>query len=172
MSDVELVIKIPEEVRNRLSFGVTYSQDIQTICEAIGNSTPLPKGHGRIGDLDKIKKEMQDYHDDCAKTSEYTRLGFETAIAVVEDAQPIIEADKDSEGKQMRDIHCPKDIGLENTFINEDCQKEQFYNNCYHCWTTALAKGKVQHWVMPVQNDRRNKDECEADKEGAEKADR
>ena len=41
---------------------------------------------------------MQDYHDDCAKTSEYTRLGFETAIAVVEDAQTIIEAE--SEGKK------------------------------------------------------------------------
>ena len=45
------------------------------------NGTPLSKGHGRLGDLDKIIKEMQNYHDDCAKTSEYTRLGFETAIA-------------------------------------------------------------------------------------------
>lgn len=36
---------------------------------------------------------MQNYHDDCAKTSEYTRLGFETAIAAVEDANTIIEAD-------------------------------------------------------------------------------
>ena len=42
---------------------------------------------------------MQNYHDDCAKTSEYTRLGFETAIAVVEDAPTIIKADKEeSEG--------------------------------------------------------------------------
>ena len=63
---------------------------------AILNGTPLPKGHGRLGDLDKIKKEMQYYHDDCAETSEYTRLGFETAIAVVEDAPTIIEADKEN----------------------------------------------------------------------------
>lgn len=42
----------------------------------------------------------------------------------------------------MRDIHCPKDIGFENTFSGEDCEKEQHYNNCYHCWSTALAKGK------------------------------
>ena len=41
----------------------------------------------------------------------------------------------------MRDIHCPKDIGFENTFSGEDCEKEQHYNNCYHCWSTALAKG-------------------------------
>lgn len=52
----------------------------------------------------------------------------------------------------MRDIHCPKDIGFENTFGGEDCEKEQHYNNCYHCWSTALTKGKA-HWVMPVQDD-------------------
>ena len=40
----------------------------------------------------------------------------------------------------MRDIHCPKDIGFENTFSGEDCEKEQYYNNCYHCWSTAKVK--------------------------------
>lgn len=84
MADVELVIKIPEE---------DYKRGI-VMASAIRNGTPLPKGHGRLGDLDKIKKEMQNYHDDCAKTSEYTRLGFETAIAVVEDADTIIESEE------------------------------------------------------------------------------
>ena len=74
-------------------------ENLSEYGELILNGTPLPKGHGRLGDLDKIKKEMQNYHDDCAKTSEYTRLGFETAIAVVEDAPTIIKADKEeSEG--------------------------------------------------------------------------
>lgn len=40
----------------------------------------------------------------------------------------------------MKTIHCPKDIGLVNTFDGEDCKKEQFYNNCYHCWGCAIAK--------------------------------
>lgn len=40
----------------------------------------------------------------------------------------------------MRNIHCPKDIGFENTFNGEDCRIEQFYNDCYHCWGTAIAK--------------------------------
>lgn len=40
----------------------------------------------------------------------------------------------------MRNIHCPKDIGFENTFNGEDCKLEQFYNDCYHCWGTAIAK--------------------------------
>jgi len=34
-------------------------------------------------------KEMQNYYDDCAKTSEYTRLGFETAMNVVRELPPV-----------------------------------------------------------------------------------
>ena len=46
---------------------------------------------GKLIDADKAIECMQYYHDDCAKTSEYTRLGFETAIEVVKDA-PTVEA--------------------------------------------------------------------------------
>lgn len=46
---------------------------------------------GRMIDADKVIECMQYYHDDCAKTSVYTRLGFETAIEVVKDA-PTVEA--------------------------------------------------------------------------------
>lgn len=48
MADIELVIKIPEEVKNRLCFGITYPKDIQVICEALNDGTPLPKGHKRL----------------------------------------------------------------------------------------------------------------------------
>ena len=40
----------------------------------------------------------------------------------------------------MRDIHCPKDIGFENTFSGSECVDEQNYNDCFHCWNTALAR--------------------------------
>ena len=33
--------------------------------------------------------EMRRYHDDCAKTSEYTRLGFETAMEVIKSLPPV-----------------------------------------------------------------------------------
>lgn len=45
----------------------------------------------------------------------------------------------------MVDKQCPKDVGLTNTFSGEDCEREQFYNNCYHCWSTARAKGNKKH---------------------------
>ena len=38
---MQIVIDIPEEVKNRLCFGVTYQKDIQTVCEALNNGTPL-----------------------------------------------------------------------------------------------------------------------------------
>jgi hypothetical protein len=47
----------------------------------------------------------------------------------------------------MRNIHCPKDIGFENTFSADDCAKEQYYNNCFHCWATAKAKAIQKSWI-------------------------
>ena len=95
MADIELVIKIPKEAFELIKSDAPIDFiDAVHIISTIQNGIPLPKNHGRLGDLDALKKEMQNYLDDCAKTSEYTRLGFETAIAVVEDADTIIEADK------------------------------------------------------------------------------
>lgn len=84
MADIEVVIKIPEEVKNRLCFGVTYSKDIQVVCEALHDGTPLPKGHGRIGDLDALRCENTDfdtYNDYCTMFDE------------IEAAETILDAD-------------------------------------------------------------------------------
>ena len=97
---MKLIIDIDEEDYKRVKekkFNASGLKSIVTrkiIGRAVYNGIPLPKGHGRLGDLDILKKEMQNYLDDCAKTSEYTRLGFETAIAVVEDTDTVIEADE------------------------------------------------------------------------------
>jgi len=44
----------------------------------------------------------------------------------------------------MRNINCPKDVGLENTFSGEDCVNELIYNSCNRCWSMALEKFKKQ----------------------------
>ena len=94
---MQIVIKLSEKDYKSLNRYINFNLECEDgrILSAVKQGVVLPENHGRLGDLDKIKKEMQNYHDDCAKTSEYTRLGFETAIAVVEDAQTIIEADKE-----------------------------------------------------------------------------
>lgn len=77
MADIELVIKIPEEVKNRLCFGVTYPKDIQVICEALNNGILLPKGHGRLFDERDIVN------------GNYEIIGNK-----IYEVEPIIEADK------------------------------------------------------------------------------
>ena len=52
--------------------------------EAILNGTPLPKGHGRIADIDKVLEEM--------KTTRTYDIPF-----ALERVKPIIEADRSEE---------------------------------------------------------------------------
>lgn len=51
---MKLVIDIPSHVKNRLIFGVTYKDDLRILVEALTNGTPLPKGHGRIVDINEL----------------------------------------------------------------------------------------------------------------------
>ena len=98
MADIELVIKIPEELYNR--FGREYREENlisrctnDAILEALCNGTPLPKRHGRIGDLDKVKNKMLYSYDIGAEIETY---GTEEVINYIfSDAPTIIEADKE-----------------------------------------------------------------------------
>lgn len=57
MTDIELVIKIPEEIYHNIKIGNSRSYSIRNIAiYAIENGKPLPKGHGRLGDLDELAK--------------------------------------------------------------------------------------------------------------------
>ncbi len=59
MSDIELVIKVPEEIYKASQIiDVIYEDVIQIPLEVIANSTPLPKGHGRLIDVDSITKDL------------------------------------------------------------------------------------------------------------------
>ena len=83
MADIEVVIKIPEEEYEM----IVNSEDcgLHTLTRAIARGTILPKGHGRIGDLDALRCENTDfdtYNDYCTMFDE------------IEAAETIIEADK------------------------------------------------------------------------------
>lgn len=55
MSDIELVIKIDEELYKNKK-GYLTIMDAHMICDAVANGTVIPKGHGRIIDESKITK--------------------------------------------------------------------------------------------------------------------
>ena len=88
MADIELVIKIPEELVNELyddNYEGVISWYDTTLYRAIQDGTPLPKGHGRLIDADELKKHK--YHDN-------DRFENAVAIAQIDWADTIIEADK------------------------------------------------------------------------------
>ncbi len=99
MADIELVVKIDEddykkvlEINNRECEGEW--NNMHRCYEAILNGTPLPKGHGRLIDVDELDIT-------AITTDDYS--GNEMLDIVlkedVDDAPTIIEADKaESEG--------------------------------------------------------------------------
>lgn len=60
---MELLIKIPEEEYKRMKEKRMFG-NVTTWKDAICNGTPLPKGHGRLIDADKIWDLYHDYEYD------------------------------------------------------------------------------------------------------------
>lgn len=92
---MELVIKIPEdEYKWIIKSDKTVFADVaskECMLHAIKNGIPLPKGHGRLGDLDKILREGSiDY---------YTEFGCEVWVSAldIDLASTIIPADEEGE---------------------------------------------------------------------------
>lgn len=86
MVDIELVVKIPEEKYNQIinSYqGTTVRPKDYEI--AIINGTPLPKGHGRLIDADKIQFENAEFD---------TYGDYSRAFDAIDQADTIIEANK------------------------------------------------------------------------------
>jgi len=99
---MQIVIDIHERHIQSLRNGnVTYG-----LIDALLNGKTLPKGHGRLGDLDKIwnvLKELEEYYQtEFLKKSNVIHestmngrlYGFTKAKFIVQDAPTVIEADK------------------------------------------------------------------------------
>ena len=82
---MQIVIDIPEDVYKRTVFYREFKDlnDCVTTIKALENGIPLPKGHGRLIDADRL---WDSYHD----------LGYDFYEAF-DLAETIIEADTESE---------------------------------------------------------------------------
>lgn len=90
MAEIELVIKIPEDIYQYVMNTGTYGHYRFNSAKAIRNGTPLPKGHGRLIDADALKMGTRVCGDRyLSKTSLFV------ANKVIEQADTIIEADKE-----------------------------------------------------------------------------
>ena len=90
---MQIVIDIDEDTYNQVSNNDAYvlsEVDYILIENAIANGTPLPKGHGRIADMDEAIKCIGEVKGEDAKW----------AIGLIEwacDKRTIIEADRGDE---------------------------------------------------------------------------
>lgn len=101
MADIELVIKIPKYVYNTIVANDGYIADCdnEKVGMAIINGTPLPKGHGRLIDVDELEGHRQIQIVPCGN-GEYAEIMtyYQNDIDI---AHTIIEADKaESEDKE------------------------------------------------------------------------
>lgn len=86
---MQLVIDIPEKIyeSSKRECEENDALIVDTFTLAIGNGIPLSKGHGRLGDLDKLEVLMKDEVVNHG-TNEYG------CISLVHRASTIIEADR------------------------------------------------------------------------------
>lgn len=99
MADVELVIKVNKgfiDTMNSIKDDRELSwAQLLTVYRGfhamLQNGTPLPKGHGKIGDLGALREEVSSWGMNDYEPSDF--------IDVIDTADAIIEADKtESEG--------------------------------------------------------------------------
>ena len=105
MADIELVIKIPEELYEAYKGRPPMLGDagMDMIAQSISKGTPLPKGHGVLKDVDRIKTAFP-----CG---EYVRT--ESVRATIDHEDVIIPADKEKE-----------DTGVSLNNPDEELEKE------------------------------------------------
>lgn len=97
MSDVELVIRIPERIYYGVEKGITVngSKASQILIDAVANGVPPPKGHGRLKDTDAICKDIISALG--IRDENYLLEAEEAVYKRIKNAPTIIEADMESE---------------------------------------------------------------------------
>ena len=97
MADIELVVKIPEEKYKWIKEN-NPKADKNSFVGIIVHGKPLPKGHGRIGDLDELEQRINNFVEhDAHLIDKYTVVRQRFIVDGIRETPTIIEADKESE---------------------------------------------------------------------------
>lgn len=106
MTDIELVIKIPAELYEAYKGRPPMLGDagMDMIAQSIASGMPLPKGHGRLGDLDALETEMVNgihagNYEEGYETFAHIN-NMDDCVDCVRYADTIIEADKHTHAKE------------------------------------------------------------------------
>ncbi len=100
MADVGLVIKIPEGLKKDFESEQWTALTCMEMKDALINSIPLPKGHGRLIDADALDKDLENAQVNLEDAlSEAFDDGLAWASEVASKLPTIIDAEKESEDK-------------------------------------------------------------------------
>lgn len=107
---MQVVINISDSFYHRLiDMNIdndTCSFNESALVEAIQNGTPLPKGHGRLGDLDELEQRISNFVEhDAHITDEYTVTRQRFIVDGIRQTVAIINADKEvkNENRKLTD---------------------------------------------------------------------
>lgn len=96
MADIELVVRMPEELYEKNRSGLV-AEEIWNLRIAINDGTILPKGHGRLIDADTLKKddEVTEWISlNPIRTGKTLKSFSELFVKKIDAAKTIIEANK------------------------------------------------------------------------------
>ena len=103
---MKIVIDIPDILYKKIQMGLVSGE----VCECINNGTVLPKGHGRLIDIDALKTFCKTHELMIDDDMPVVFLGnYRGGSCKVEDlfseeyAPTIIEADKEADNEQTTD---------------------------------------------------------------------
>lgn len=93
METVKVVIKLPQNLYLDVKNGHASNTQREIVIEQVKNGTVLPKGHGRLCDIDAALKCMEEVADDKSKIKECAMGFFDWACS----KRVVLEADKEEE---------------------------------------------------------------------------
>ena len=95
MADIELVIRLPEEVYKSIQDNDYCGISNADMYNEVKNGTPLPKGHGRLIDyswvVDNVIKKLG------IKNKRYLLEAEKALMSIIETAPTIIEAESEEQ---------------------------------------------------------------------------
>lgn len=119
---MKIVIDISPLTHQYIEKGYRTADVAEELFTAVQKGTPLPKGHGRLGDLDAICKDII---ENLGIRNETFLLETEEAVYKrIKNADTIIAADKEYEAKVITRgncMMCGKEL-TEGLFLCKECE--------------------------------------------------
>lgn len=122
MADIELVIKIPEGLKNDFESEQWTALSCMEMKNALEKATPLPKGHGRLIDADAIYKDIISALG--IRDENYLLEAEKAVYKRIKNAPTIIAEDKKYEAKVITRgncMMCGKEL-TEGLFFCKECE--------------------------------------------------